>query len=213
MIGREQLGIGRGRIRALLRHLAGETRRGAERIGIEAVVVDQAVRLQHQPMLMKGAQVVTQTIDAKRMEIGVTEAAPVVELDAELKRRLGCPEEVALGDVEHGVELLDRRHGGLADPDDADLGGLDQSDLNLWPAGTRQRRRAHPPRRTAAQNEDRTDRGHAAVALQKRSRKAACDGSLCAVWVMMARRLANNSPVWTSLKASTRGEAAFGTIP
>jgi hypothetical protein len=63
------------------------------------------------------------------MQVAVAQRLPVAELDPQLEGRLGLLDELDLVDAQQTVEELDRRDGGLADPDRADLLGFDEFDL------------------------------------------------------------------------------------
>lgn len=88
------------------------------------------------------------------VHVAVAEARPVDELDAELERALRLADELRLLDLEEVVERDEMRDGRLADPDDADLLGLDQSYLELPAEGFAECRRRHPAGTAPADDDD-----------------------------------------------------------
>jgi hypothetical protein len=61
------------------------------------------------------------------MDVAVTDARPVHELDAELERGLGPGHELRFVDADAPIEIADVRQRGLADPDDANVTRLDEA--------------------------------------------------------------------------------------
>ena len=92
------------------------------------------------------------------MEIGAVGLAPAVELDPQLDGGLGLAHELGLVEVDQGVEILDGRHRGLADADDADVRALDQRDGRVRSDRPLDRGRRHPAGGAAADDQDRFDR-------------------------------------------------------
>ena len=88
------------------------------------------------------------------MHIGLAGLQPVDELDAELERAHGFPDELRFVDAEQLVEERQVRHGGLADPDGADLFGFDQSYRMPGAEYLGQRGGTHPAGRAAAHDDD-----------------------------------------------------------
>ena len=64
------------------------------------------------------------------MDIAVAYSSPVVELNAELERALRLPDEFGLIDSQQAIELRKRWDGRFADPDDTDLLGFNQDDID-----------------------------------------------------------------------------------
>jgi hypothetical protein len=111
-----------------------------------------------EPVLVKGHAADRLTEGAEGVDVAVALAAPVAKLDAQLVGSLGLAHEVGLVEAQLGVESPDVRHGGFADADRADLGGLDQFDRRRRIA--QHRREAgggHPAGGAAADDDDFTD--------------------------------------------------------
>ncbi len=124
--GVEMIGEAEGRHRiarvfALAVEPAGRGRLGAQRI--VGQVEGPALLVQLQPVLEEVAHLGVEAVDAERVEIGLTQPAPVAELDAQLVGRLGLAHELGLIQAQHGVEQSDRRDRGLADADHPDVLG------------------------------------------------------------------------------------------
>jgi len=87
--------------------------------------------IQFQPI---GVEVHALHVDAERPErvdVGMAEARPVFEFDAQLERRLGLAHEIVLVDAERAVEDAQLRDRGFADADRADFFGLNQADFAI----------------------------------------------------------------------------------
>src|SRR5438552_2375786 len=95
---------------------------------------------------------------AESMYIGVSDTSPVVELDTELERAAGPPDEVRFVDLEQAVEVAQMRDRRLADPDDADLLGFDQRHLEPLAEGLGERRSRHPSGAAPTDDDDRAKR-------------------------------------------------------
>jgi hypothetical protein len=92
------------------------------------------------------------------MPIGLTDARPIGEPDAELVGRLGMANEVAFVDIEKAQQVHDRRNGRFADAHRSDVRRLDHRDDGT---GARQRSRqdarGHPTGSAAADDRDASD--------------------------------------------------------
>src|SRR5690606_18502969 len=172
-----------------------------------------------QPQLVERDAVEVVAEEPERVDVAVAEPSPVDELDAELDRPLGRAQELVLVEVEHGVEVDDRRDRRFAHSDRADRVRFDQRDS---PAAVveeaRKRRRGHPSRGSPADDDDAADIpvaarranaiiGHAAMVLPTRfSPVSALLPPLCP--------LANSSGrgYWSNASASTdnNGSANIG---
>jgi hypothetical protein len=93
-------------------------------------------------------------IASERVEVAIAQTAPVVKLDAQLERTLRGADEVVLVDSQRFVERADRRDGGLADADRADVVALDQGDPAAGLERIRQRSGSHPPGSTSPDDDD-----------------------------------------------------------
>ena len=62
---------------------------------------------------------------AEGMNVAVAHAAPVDEFDPQFECRARLAEKFVLGNVEHAVEVADRRDGRFAHADGADLARFD----------------------------------------------------------------------------------------
>src|SRR6185437_5620019 len=130
-------------------------RRGNVRQGIFAERGRIARRPQLQPIVMKVRRVDRRADDTERMKVTMPEARPVDELDAELEGAARLADEIVLVDAENLVEGAQRRDGRLAHAHRADLRGLDDFDGAVAALQqTRERRGRHPPRRSAAHDDD-----------------------------------------------------------
>ena len=97
-----------------------------------------------------------------------TAPRPIAKLDAQFERPLRAADEVVFVNAQNAVEDLDLRNGGLANPDDAYLVGLDEFDLDHAPHQFRKRGRGHPACRPTAHDND-TANAHSAPALKRQS--------------------------------------------
>src|ERR1700738_5005206 len=91
---------------------------------------------------------------AEAMDVAIAGTAPVHELDAELEGAAHLADELDLIDLQHAVEQLQVRYGGFAHADGADLLGFDEPNGAFAPQHFRQGGGRHPPRGTAADDED-----------------------------------------------------------
>jgi hypothetical protein len=97
----------------------------------------QAALLQVQPVRHRGIAVERDRCVERMVECigaGVAAGAPADEAHAVLERRVGVLEQRAFRNVEQPHRVTQRRHGGLAHADDADLGRFDQRDRD-WKFG------------------------------------------------------------------------------
>ncbi len=94
----------------------------------------QALLLQMQPVLVKTQPVPLPPQSTKGVEIAVTLAAPMAELDAEFKGCTGSADKLGFINATQLIVFFDCRNGCFTDADSADLLGFYQPDLKL-PAG------------------------------------------------------------------------------
>ncbi len=92
----------------------------------QAVVFGAFLRRQPQPEMIEVDALHRDAIVAEGVDIAFADLLPIDEFNAQLERRLGLANEVRLGYAEQRVEQVDHRDGRLADPDRADVLGLDQ---------------------------------------------------------------------------------------
>ena len=103
-----------------------QPRRGAgERIIEQRFVTARGA--QPQPVVVQGHLVDGLAVLAEGMKIRVAELGPVPKFDAELEGRLRFAHDIVFVDAEQGVEGANRRNGGFADADGADLGRFDHA--------------------------------------------------------------------------------------
>jgi hypothetical protein len=117
---------------------------------------------------VKGDPVEIVAVEPEGVEVACALAAPVDELDTGLERPFGHAKELVLVDVEHPVEVDDRRDRRLADADGADGIGLDQGDPP--PAVVEEAReggRGHPSGGAAADDHHPADFGIATAKLRR----------------------------------------------
>jgi len=95
--------------------------------------------------------------DAERMDVALAGTAPVLERDRELEGTGDGTQEFLLVDLQETMEGSDRRHGGFAHPDRADLLGFHQGDVQPVAELVRQRAAGQPPRGTTAGDDDLAD--------------------------------------------------------
>ncbi len=114
----------------------------------------EAHRLGMQPEVMERRHPWRFADRAEGMEIVVTQPRPVVERNAKLDARLAAAHEVALVDAQVAVEGANGRYRGFAHADDADLGRLDQGDIEQRPQQLAQCGGDAPSRRAAAGDDD-----------------------------------------------------------
>ena len=100
-----------------------------ERVIVERRVIPRRSTLE--PVVVKFDSQHVESVESKRVDIAVTDACPVPELDAQLVRRIGCPDEVAFIDLEKCIEQVDLRYCGLANSDSADLVRFDELNLKV----------------------------------------------------------------------------------
>src|SRR5882757_9924072 len=124
---------------------------------------------QLQPMVMRRYPLDGRSKVPKEVEVGLSQARPVPELDTELERAARLAQKVRLVDTQQPIQDLDHRHGGLTHTDDPDLLRLNQLNRDirrLQKAG--QHRRGHPARGATADDGD-------------------LPNALCRHWVVKAR--------------------------
>ncbi len=154
MIGIGDLGQGRVRRRITWRRheLAERCRHRIERI--EADILAPAHGTGLQPVLMERHQAEIAADRAEAMDVGVADFSPVVELDAQLESALGCAHEGCFIDPQQSIEGRYMRHGRFTDPDNADLFGFDQLNLDGLAEGFGDGRGAHPAGGAAPDHRD-----------------------------------------------------------
>jgi hypothetical protein len=91
---------------------------------------------------------------SERVEILPANRSEVGEVDAELEGCVGGPHELGLVDSEAFDKVAQVRQSRLADADDADLGGFDQSDGAGVGKPPDQSRGRHPAGGAAAEDDD-----------------------------------------------------------
>jgi hypothetical protein len=92
------------------------------------------------------------------VEVAVSLAPPILEIDPELEGALRLPDELVLVDLQHAVEGGHLWDGRLADTDDSDLVGLDEHDLaKLGRQDLREGSGGHPSGGAAADDHDLAD--------------------------------------------------------
>jgi hypothetical protein len=119
---------GRGRVARRGGELAAGGQAGAQRI-----VADRrgfAQRPQAHPVVMERHALQVLAVKAEGVDEGRAGLEPVVEADAQLAGAAGGPQHVDVGQTQGLVEAADGRDRRLAHADRADLGGLDQGDLD-----------------------------------------------------------------------------------
>src|SRR6266542_2947921 len=79
-----------------------------------------------QPILMKVDLALAAAEGAKGMNVAIADAAPILEVDAELEGRASRRHEVGFIDSETLIEAADVRQRRFADSDDPDLLRLDE---------------------------------------------------------------------------------------
>src|SRR5688572_31840007 len=95
------------------------------------------------------------------MEVRIAALVPADELDAELVGGIGGLHELCLVDAEPLDQRDERRHGGLAHADGAELLGLHQLDFtHLAPEMLAEHRRGHPAGGAPAHDHDFRQRPH-----------------------------------------------------
>src|SRR5437899_9188700 len=98
-----------------------------QRICVQRRLIAEGPALE--PMVMKLDPLHVEAVETEGMHVTLSEAGPVDELDPELVGGVRRTDEVVLVDFQQAVEQEDLRDRRLADPDGADLVGLDQLDL------------------------------------------------------------------------------------
>ena len=136
----ELVGCGERRLEAEVLHLRLES----VRPGLLPEVIERMPRDRH-------------TERAEGVPVPMPDSHPVAESHAELERRLRMPHEVVQIDGQQTQEVEDRRNGGFADSDRADLRRLDQRDRAAATEHPRQSRGRHPSRRAAPDDGDAAD--------------------------------------------------------
>jgi hypothetical protein len=104
---------------------------------------------------------------AEGMEVVLADVAPVLELDAELEGGLRGGHELLLVDAQQLVVGEQRRDGGLADADGADLVGLDEPDVERLAEHLGQQGGDHPAGGAAPGDDDAAD----GLGAQRRGRR------------------------------------------
>src|SRR5882757_187899 len=110
---------------------------------------------QLQPMVMRRYPLDGRSKVPKEVEVGLSQARPVPELDTELERAARLAQKVRLVDTQQPIQDLDHRHGGLTHTDDPDLLRLDQLNGDIRRLQkAREHRRRHPARSASPDNDD-----------------------------------------------------------
>ena len=91
---------------------------------------------------------------AEWVDVAFTDPAEILEVDAQLIRRMGRLHERGLVDAELFDEPANVRQRRFADADDADILALDQRDGDQRSEQLGERARAHPPGGSAAEDDD-----------------------------------------------------------
>jgi len=115
------------------------------------------------PVLVQRRHVELHAVRAEGVEVAVALPRPVDKFNAQLEGALRAPQELGLVQPQHLVEGLDRRDGGFAHADGADLVALDQRDGAAPTHRTRQRGGRHPAGRAAADDHDAAQRAVAVL--------------------------------------------------
>ena len=129
----------------------------SERISVEWRLVTGCTALE--PIMMEFQPQHVEAVEAEWMDVAVTEASPVAELDSELVSGIGGANEIALVDLEESVEQVDLRYRGLADADGADLVQFDElnSEIGHGPHDLRNGGCGHPTCGATADDHDLVD--------------------------------------------------------
>src|SRR5690606_15712197 len=106
---------------------------GLGRLVLETVLAELAAEPQgfrHQPHVVKAAHPRGPADVAEGVDVAIAEARPILELDAELERRLRRANELELVEAEQRMEAANRGDRRFADADGADVLGLDERNVD-----------------------------------------------------------------------------------